>query len=547
MSMKPTVVYIIPKETEKVAKAAFPKGNVYMKIYEELGNIYQDEQFKELFAKEGQPSVSPMRLALATIMQYAEGLSDRQAEEAIRARIDWKYLLCLKLTDPGFDHTVLSEFRSRLVSSKAETILLDNLLKQITDKGLLKRNKQRTDSTHILGAIRVLNRIERVGETLRAALNVIATVAGKWLVERSPAVWYQRYGKRMENYQFPKSDSAREQLASSIGEDGYLLLKLIEQDKEMNWLKEVETVKILNQMWEQEYENSPKVRLKKNNELESAANILVSPYDVEARWTTKRGGEWTGYKVHITETCEKESPNLITQVLTTVATTPDNKILNDIHKKLEAKGLLPEEHLADKGYIDSQILVRSQNKYQVKVIGEIKEDSSWQAKEAKGFDKANFVIDWQREIIICPKGKQSVKWKENNHPRTIGAIKVKFAQSDCRACQSQGLCTKSSEGREIFLLPKEQQIALYQRKAEQNTLEFKKKYDLRAGIEGTISQAVRRCNIRQARYIGLAKTHLQMVISAVSINFIRLAHWFFLTPKSKTRLSPFAKLQSAFS
>lgn len=114
-----------------------------------------------------------------------------------------------------------------------------------------------------MGAIRVLNRLERVGETLRAALNIIAIVAGQWLVERTPSIWYQRYATRVENYQFPKSDSAREQLASNIGEDGLLLLQLIEEDKEMSWLKEVEAVKILSQIWKQEYEDSPKVRLKK--------------------------------------------------------------------------------------------------------------------------------------------------------------------------------------------------------------------------------------------------------------------------------------------
>lgn len=548
MSMKPTIVYVVPEETERVAKAAFRKGNIYLKIYEELGNIYNDEQFKELYSTEGQPGLSPMRVILVIIMQYIEGLSDRQAAEAVRSRIDWKYLLAMKLTEEGFDYSVLSEFRSRLLSSKAETLLLDSLLKQVSELGLLKGKKtQRTDSTHVLGAIRVLNRLERVGETLRAALNVIAIVAGQWLVERTPSIWYQRYATRVENYQFPKSDSAREQLASSIGEDGFLLLQLIEQDKEMSWLKEVEAVKILSQMWEQEYEHSPKVRLKKNNELESSANIIVSPYDVEARWTTKRGGEWTGYKVHITETCEKESPNLITQVLTTVATTPDNKMLNEIHKKLEEKQLLPEEHLADKGYVDSEILVTSQKKYQVKVVGEIAQDSSWQAKEAKGFDKANFLIDWEKEQITCPEGSHSVKWKETKHPRTIGAIKVKFAQNDCKDCQSQSLCTKSSEGRELFLLPKEQHLALYQRKGEQNTPEFREKYKLRAGVEGTISQAVSRCDIHHSRYIGLAKTHLQMILTAVSINLIRLAQWFSLTPRAKTRVSSFAKLQPTFS
>lgn len=548
MSMKPTIVYLIPEETEKVARAAFPKGNVYMKIYEELGHIYQDEQFRELFAEEGQPAKSPMRLALATIMQFAEGLSDRQAADAVRSRIDWKYLLCLKLTDPGFDHTVLSEFRSRLVSSQAETLLLDSLLKQVSELGLLKaRKSQRTDSTHILGAIRALNRLERVGETLRATLNVLATVAPEWLRERSPAIWYERYSKRIDNYKFPKSDLAREQLASSVGEDGFLLLRLIEEEKEMLWLKEVPAVKILTQVWEQQYVKSPKVRFREAREFLPSAEQLVSPYDEDARWSTKQGFEWTGYKVHITETCQEDSPNLITQILTTPATTPDDKILNTVHEKLEEKNLLPSEHLVDKGYVDSEVLDKSQKAYQVKVIGPIAQDPSWQARLGAGFDKSHFVVDWERQIVTCPVGKESIRWKINQVPKLVGSVGIKFAKSDCEQCRFQPLCTHSKDGRAMTLLPQDLHLAISNQKQEQSTTSFKVKYSSRAGIEGTHSQAIRRCDMRNSRYIGLAKTHLQMVLTAVAINLVRLAEWFFLAPRAKTRLSPFAKLQTAFS
>ena len=116
------------------------------------------------------------------MLQYVEGLSDRQAADAVRGRIDWKYALGLPLTDPGFDHTVLSEFRSRLVEGKAERLLLDTLLKRLEECDLVKaRGRQRTDSTHVLADVRRLNRLERVGETLRAALNELAMMAPEWL------------------------------------------------------------------------------------------------------------------------------------------------------------------------------------------------------------------------------------------------------------------------------------------------------------------------------------------------------------------------------
>src|SRR5215203_1811238 len=169
MSMQPCTSHEIPAATQRVAKAAFRKGNVYMRMRDELGELYCDEQFAELFPVRGQPAASPGRLAWVTVMQFAEGLTDRQAADAVRGRIDWKYALGLALTDAGFDHTVLSEFRTRLVKGSAEQGLLDTLLERVQEAGLLKtRGRQRTDSTHVLAAVRMLNRLERVGETLRA-------------------------------------------------------------------------------------------------------------------------------------------------------------------------------------------------------------------------------------------------------------------------------------------------------------------------------------------------------------------------------------------
>ena len=157
------------------------------------------------FSTRGQPAEAPARLALATVLQLPEGLSDRRAADAVRSRIDWKYVLGLELTDPGFHHTVLSEFRTRLVTGEAEQLLLDTLLTLARTQGLLKaREGQRTDSTHVLAAIRVLNGLESVGETLRAALNSLAIVVPGWLQALAPLEWYDRYSHRVENYQLPR-------------------------------------------------------------------------------------------------------------------------------------------------------------------------------------------------------------------------------------------------------------------------------------------------------------------------------------------------------
>ena len=225
MSLKPTPIGPVPELTAYVARAAFPDGNPYMSVRDALGTFYDDERFAGLFPDRGQPAESPWRLALITVMQFAEGLADRQAADAVRGRIDWKYALGLELTDPGFDFTVLCEFRARLVAGGAERLLLETILKTCQARGLVKaRTRQRTDSTHVLAAIRTLNRLELVGETLRAALNVVATVAPTWLRAWAPPEWFDRYASRIEESRLPKGEEARYAHGEGIGADGFRLL-----------------------------------------------------------------------------------------------------------------------------------------------------------------------------------------------------------------------------------------------------------------------------------------------------------------------------------
>jgi len=184
MCLHPRPVDPVPEETVRVAKAAFPKGTTYMTMRDELGAIFEDEDFVRLFPSRGQPAMAPWRLALVTVMQFAEGLPDRQAADAVRARIDCKYALSLELDDPDFDASVLCEFRGRLLEGGAERLLFDHLLGRFREMGLVRaRGKQRTDSTRILAAVRGLNRLELVGETLRHALDALSVAAPGWLRE----------------------------------------------------------------------------------------------------------------------------------------------------------------------------------------------------------------------------------------------------------------------------------------------------------------------------------------------------------------------------
>jgi transposase len=211
MSLKPSPIEPVPEETARVAHAAFRKGNSLLKLRDELGTIFADADFADLFPRRGQPGLAPWRLALVTLLQFRENLPDRQAAEAVRARIDWKYLLGLELADPGFDASVLCEFRARLIEGGAEERLLRRLLARCQELGLLKaRGRQRTNATHVLASIRMLNRLELVGETLRAALNELATIAPDWLRGAVPETWYKRYARRIEDGRLPRTATERE-------------------------------------------------------------------------------------------------------------------------------------------------------------------------------------------------------------------------------------------------------------------------------------------------------------------------------------------------
>ena len=226
MSLRAAPSAPIPEETVRVAHAAFPKGTMCMPLRDTLGLLYADDQFAALFSSTGQPAQAPARLALVLVLQCAEDLSDRPAAEAVRGRIDWTYALALELTDPGFDASVLSEFRTRLGQGGAAHLLLDPRLQRLEACDLLNaRGTQRTDSTHILAAIRTLNRLELVGETMHYALNRLAVVAPAWLRAHLQPAWFERYSHRVENDRFPKADEARQRLAATIGADGFALLQ----------------------------------------------------------------------------------------------------------------------------------------------------------------------------------------------------------------------------------------------------------------------------------------------------------------------------------
>src|SRR5947209_1870894 len=306
--LKPSPIQPVPEATARVARTAFRKGNPLLKLRDELGAIFADADFADLFPELGQPGLPPWRLALVTLLQFRENLPDRQAAEAVRARIDWKYLLGLELDDPGFDHSVLCEFRARLLEGGAEERLLHELLEACQARGLLKaRGRQRTDSTRVLASIRALNRLELVGETLRAALNELATAAPDWLRAAAPRAWYERYAHRVEDGRLPRTAAEREAYARTVGGDGFALLDRLDEPATPEDLRRLPKVEVLRRVWGRHFvrEGGPApggARLRAKEDPPPEAEPVESPYDTEARFRTRSGTSWVGYIVHTIRT-----------------------------------------------------------------------------------------------------------------------------------------------------------------------------------------------------------------------------------------------------
>lgn len=549
MSLFPHHEYAVPEETERVARAIFPKGNLYMQWYDTFGMLFADEDFRALFPPDGQPALSPVRLSLVLILQFTEGLSDRQAAEAVRTRIDWKYLLGLELTDQGFHYSVLSEFRDRLRGGRMEERLFERVLDHLKRHRLLKvRGRQRTNSTQVLGAIRSMNRLELVVETMRYALNALAVVTPEWTVAHSQAEWVDRYGERASDYRLPQTEAERLAYAEMVGGDGLALLMAGWEAQSSAWFLALPAVQILWQVWVQNYTWTPEghLRWRSEKEVPPASIAIRSPYDPEAHYGKKRDVSWLGYKVHFTETCDPDLPRLITHVETTPAPVQDVSVTSSIHEALEVKDCLPATHIVDSGYVDAHQLVIGPRDYQLDLLGPTRLDTGWQASEGTGFTSRDFTIDWDNHVAICPARKTSLHWMpaSNNHGTPV--IQIKFSKHDCRLCELQAKCTRSHPPRRsITVYPEAEHKALSAAREREKTEAFAQQYASRAGVEGTISQATRAFGVRQTRYIGLAKTHLQHVFTAIAMNMVRAIRWLAGEEPAQTRQSPFVKLWSA--
>src|SRR5919206_518642 len=475
MGLRPEPIGEIPAETVRVARAALPKGTVITRLRDEFSALYQDDDFRNLYPTRGQPGLAPWRLALVTVFQFLEHLSDHQAAAAVH-------------------------------------------------------------DLHLL---------ELVAETLRAALDDLAAVVPDWLRGVAQPVWFERYGRRVEDYRLPKRREEREALALAVGADGFLLLDALDAPGAPAAAREVPMVQTLRDVWRVHYarEGDGPPRWRAGAELPPVGERLQSPYDPEAHYSTKRQIEWSGYKVHVTETCDEDAAHLITHVMTCPAMQQDMTSTAEIHERLADKDLLPAEHFVDSAYVDAALLVGSRRDHGVSLEGPVRGVANRHTGAAQGFAQRDFTIDWERERVTCPRGKASVTWRAGLDEVGAPRIQAVFSRTDCGACTARELCTPAKAARRsVYFHPREEYEALNAARARMHDPAWKQRYRVRAGIEGTLSQAVRAFGMRRSRYVGLAKTGLQQVCTAAAMNASRVVRWLGGVPRARTRVTRFAAL-----
>jgi len=517
--------HAIPQEIRIWGEKYLDPDNLYRIVGDKLLSLVSDDEsvseFASMYSKTGRPSINPIILSLVTLFQFLEEIPDRVAAQYVMSRLDWKYALHIPMYDSGFHYSDLCNFRKRLVEHGKESLLFDQLLKQIESLGFLKKRKyQRTDSTHVLAVVGELSRLENLSENLRVSLRAIQRSDSAFYKTRIPALYREHWGTAQSDYQM--TESQRKEALERVGQDIHWLLSFLEINKE-SFLRLPE-LEVLQTLFYQHFtvqdspQDSQKACLK--DKADTGKDKIQSPHETEARYSEKRGKSWVGYKTHITETAnEKGEVNFITNITTTNSCEQDNETLSGIQEELEADGLKPEQQFTDKGYVTGANLSESDEK-NIQLMGEASQLNN------KGlFTADDFIVDYETMTATCPAGCASISWKERESGESgesgehKGDIQIRFG-NQCNHCSLKEKCTNSKRGRRLRL--NLHYPMLRKRREESKTAAFKELMKRRPPVEGTISEMVRAHGLRRSRYRGMIKTHFHGLMIGTAVNLKRL-------------------------
>jgi transposase len=509
----------IPEEIARIGQTILSEDDPYRLVGNEVQDILKLEDFSHLYSEEGRGAVCPIVLSLVTLFQILENVPDREAAKLAVVRLDWKYALHVPVEWQGFHYSTLSNFRQRLLDHGEERLLFDKVLSWVSGHGLLKKQgKQRTDSTHVLGQVATLSRLEMLWETLRMALRALERMAPSWYASTVPAAFHDVYSVRQHDWQLSQEEVKR--ATKQAGQDGFWLLDRIDESapKAAQELAEVVTLqKVLKQQFTRGSGSSGgQVRLRPSRRGQQK-DTIVNPHEPEARWSVKRSTKWIGYKLHVTETVEAEAGcTFLTDVGISAANEHDSEAVDAIQQRLQVLEVAPNEMIVDQGYMSGGNMARSQLRG-IDLFGPMPADNSG---KPDGYRQEDFDIDWQKQMVTCPEGSTSSGWFDRRQADDAIGVYVRFG-GQCTTCPAKSACAPGKHGRTLSI--NAHHALINARRAEQETASFRKRFKQRAAVEGTISALVRKHGARRARYRGRAKVALQYSLTGAAVNLKQLA------------------------
>lgn len=508
----------VPADTAEVGCTILAESDVYRVVGDGVNGVLSLADFTDLYSRLGRGAICPIVQSLVTVFQALENVPDRVAARWAVTRIDWKYALHMPLRWQGFNYSDLSNFRARLLEHEAERLVFEKVLGWIASLGFVKKHgMQRSNSTHVLGNVERLSRLEMVWETMRVTLRAMKRAAPEWYEEVIPAAFDEAYVKRQSDWRMSKEAVKRE--TQIAGGDGFWLLDRLNEstpERALN-LPEIETLRVV---WAQQFERHPqrkKVKVLPPSGRGKGKDLIVTPHDPEARWSEKRGKDWVGYRLEVTETAEDDvAAQFITDVDVVAANKDDSEVVDGIQERLTARNLKPKEQYVDCGYTSGANLARSVERG-IELMGPVAGDTSG---KAEGFRQSDFALEFEAQRAVCPQGKTAPAWYDRPQADGYVGAEIQF-RAQCDGCPVRASCAPGKNGRTLSVSP--YHALLSKRRAQQETASFRNEMKRRPAVEGTISELVRVHGARRARYRGLDRARLQALFIAAATNLKRAA------------------------
>ena len=479
-------------------------------------------QLEKMYCEQnGRPAEEPVRMTGVSILQFMERLPDRQAAEACTWDGRWKLALHMEVDEPGFHPTTLVKYRERLVRYGLERLGFDGVLNAMREAGYLpKKTRQRLDSSHVIGLVSHMSRLECVRETLRLALEALEPIEMLARPEAWP-LWWERYVESKLDYK-AEATQLRAKM-DQAGRDARDLLRWVKGQDVGRAAAPV--VELLGRVYAENFEEPSAQAVDQRRAQPPGA--VHNPHDPEAQWSTKKTTaqkEWVGYKIQVAETVEEQpraakepTRTVITAVVTQEATASDKAALPVVEQAWETMGQeKPGELYVDAGYTSGAELVRAEAEGR-ELKGPM---ASAPTKEGRLSSEA-FNVSVADRRAVCPGGQTSTNCSRLEEQKT-GVVMYRFEWNNalCGNCPQRARCLGPGQPHRTLVVG-EHHDRLQARRLEQKTETFRADMHHRNGIEGTISELTRSYGMRRCRYRGLGKTRLQNWFAGAACNLKR--------------------------